>query len=426
MKKNSIKKSFPPEEWLAFNKKFKIFNNRGVTFPKGFLVSAVNSGIKKNRSDLVLIISEKESVAAGVFTTNRVQAAPVQFCKKNIKNSINGILINSGCANSYTGKKGEEDIISILSELSQKWFGLNFNNFLMASTGVIGTRLPVKKIKRALPVLISNLQSNNNADIKAAKGIMTTDTVYKTVATSFYIGNKEVRIGAMAKGAGMISPNMATMLVFVTTDVSISRKCLQEALKETIEQSFNRISVDGDTSTNDSVIILANAKSENRIISSKNHDYKIFCEHLLYIFKILAWKIVSDGEGVTKVFLVKVKNAKDKKDAEKVCRTIANSLLVKTAVFGEDFNWGRIVNAIGYSNASFNPERLDLSISDLYIIKKGRFQKQNEKKLEKIFKKNFFTVNVNLNASKDKRAESMILTTDLSYDYIKINADYRS
>ena len=418
-RENKVKFMSPPVSWFQETDGF--FRAPGsVAYPQGFISSGVSAGLKKNGvPDVALLVSEKSAVAAGCFTANTVKAAPVLICRRHLRNPIQAVLVNSKCANSYTGPEGMTDALGLLSDLAS-FFGLHRKHFLCASTGVIGERLPVAKIRAALPGLVMNLSCR---DSNAAKAIMTTDTVEKTAACRMTLSGREVRIGAMAKGSGMIAPNMATMLAFVTTDAAISRTLLQKALDEAVKVSFNRITVDGDTSTNDTILLLANGAAQNRKISTDGPAYRRFLRALTWVCQQLAWKVVSDGEGETKVFEVAVDGARNSADAGKAARAVASSPLVKTAVFGEDMNWGRIVNAVGYSGAGFDPGALDLSIGGVVLLRKGRVVRRNVAGAEKAVRLPFFSVRLGLNSG---RASSRVLTTDFSYDYIRINADYRS
>jgi len=404
--------------WFVKENKFNE-EEGGVTSPLGYLTSAVKAGLKKKDYDLGLLVSEEPADVVGVFTTNNIKAAPVLLSQKNIKNKIKGILINSKYANSFTGIQGKKDALKILKNLA-KQMKLPENQFLMASTGVIGERLPVDKIIKALPAVVKLLEPD---DQNITKAIMTTDTRPKKIAVTFKVGSKNIHIGAMAKGAGMIAPNLATMLAFITTDISISKILMRKALKEAVAVSFNKITIDGDISTNDSVYLMTNHSANNLEITAENVQYKIFKNALTYVCQQLAYKIVSDGEGATKLIDITVKGAHSTSDASKVVRTIAQSLLVKTAMFGEDLNWGRVVNAIGYSGAKINPDTIDIKCNTIPILRKSSVLKDNLKKAQKYLKYNSITFDIHLHMG---NYEDYILTTDLSLDYIKINAEYRS
>ena len=391
---------------------------------KGFTYSAVAAGIrKKDRLDLGLIFSEKPAVAAGVFTSSRVKAAPVLLDMERIGQGMaQAILVNSGVANACTGKFG---MVTAKACSGQAAEALNIDENLVqvSSTGVIGEQVPVDIIGAAMDGLIAGL-SPTGFD-KVARAIMTTDTVPKTAGRTCTIGDKEVKLFGMAKGAGMIMPDMATMLCFVMSDVNISVEALQKHLSKGVKQSFNRITVDGDTSTNDTVLILANRMAGNAEINvSESQESRMFGAALEDLLRDLALQIVKDGEGATKLITIRVINAQRESDAELAARIIANSPLVKTAFFGEDANWGRIIAALGRSGVEFDQNRVDIAFEDVIMVKDGLSQGPTaEKKATAVLKQKAFTVTVDL---KMGQAAGEIYTCDLSIDYIRINADYRS
>ena len=391
---------------------------------KGFTYSAVAAGIrKKERLDLGLIFSEKPAVAAGVFTKNRVKAAPVLLGMERIgQGRAQAILVNSGVANACTGKNGMQ-AARTCSGLAAAALGIDENLVQIASTGVIGEQLPVEKVAAALDELVGCLSPTGHEEV--ARAIMTTDTVPKTAERTCTIGGKEVKLLGMAKGAGMIMPDMATMLCFVMTDADIAADILQHHLSRGVMQSFNRITVDGDTSTNDTVLILANSTAGNpEIIAPDTVDSTIFGAALAGLLKDLALQIVADGEGATKTVTIKVINAANEDEAEGAARTIANSSLVKTAFFGEDANWGRIIAALGRSGAVFDQDSVDIAFGDVLLVHGGLAQgAAAEAKATEVLRQKKFTVTVDL---KTGQATGEIYTCDLSIDYIKINADYRS
>ena len=391
---------------------------------KGFTYSAVAAGIrKKERPDLGLIFSEKPAVAAGVFTTNRVKAAPVLLgMERIVHGKAQAILANSGVANACTGKNGMQ-AVHTCSNLAARALNIDESLVQIASTGVIGEQLPVEKIAAAMDELVAGLSPLACGEV--ARAIMTTDTVPKTAERTCAIGGAEVKLFGMAKGAGMIMPDMATMLCFVMTDADIAADILQHHLSGAVMQSFNRITVDGDTSTNDTVLVLANCASGNpRINALDTGESNIFKTALADLLKDLALQIVTDGEGATKVVSIKVIHAANEKDAEQAARTIANSSLVKTAFFGEDANWGRIIAALGRSGAAFEQDSVDIAFDDVLLVQDGlTLGPAAEAKATDILKQKAFTVTVDL---KMGQAEGEIYTSDLSLDYIKINADYRS
>ena len=391
---------------------------------KDFSLSAVAAGIKyQNRLDLGLIYSRAPAVAAGVFTTNQVKAAPVRLSIDRLKQGrCQALLVNSGNANACTGKEGMEAALHT-SRLVAQALQIPEEMVLVASTGVIGLPLNVAAFEENINPLVANLSEEHFTQV--AEAIMTTDTVPKTVARTVIIGDKEVNFIGMAKGSGMIMPNMATMLAFILTDAQISFPELKSALKYAVETTFNRITVDGDTSTNDMVLVMANGTAENAWIEdSQNPDYELFADCLEETCKELALKIVEDGEGTTKRITIRVCGAKEDREAEQVARTVANSNLVKTAFFGEDANWGRILGAMGRSGIRFNPDKVDIAFGEVVIVKNGLAQgPEAEKKASHILKNRQFTVCIDL---QDGTGCEEIYTCDLSLDYVKINADYRS
>jgi len=391
---------------------------------KGFKYAAVAAGIrKKDRLDLGLIFSEKPAVAAGVFTRSRVQAAPVLLDMERIgQGRAQAILVNSGVANACTGKKGMQ-AARTCAELAAAALQIDGNLVQIASTGVIGEQLPVEKVEAAMDRLVGALSPAGYEEVSRA--IMTTDTVPKTAERTCTIGNNEVKLFGMAKGAGMIMPDMATMLCFVMTDAVIAADILQQHLSRCVMQSFNRITVDGDTSTNDTVLILANGAAGNpEIAAPDSEDGTLFEAALAEMLKDLALQIVADGEGATKTVSVQVIHASSERDAEQAARTIANSPLVKTAFFGEDANWGRIIAALGRSGVAFAQDRVDIAFDDVLLVQDGLGQGvAAEAGATEVLKRKTFTVTVDL---KTGQASCEIYTCDLSIDYIKINADYRS
>jgi len=391
---------------------------------KDFYFSAVSAGIKyRDRLDLGLIFTKTPVVAAGVFTTSQVKAAPVTLSIDRLKQGrCQALLVNSGNANACTGEDGMAAAIRT-SRLAADALGIPEEMVLVSSTGVIGLPLNVEAFERTMQPLVEGL-SVEQFD-RVAEAIMTTDTTLKTVVRSVEIGGREVRFMGMAKGSGMIMPNMATMLAFLVTDAQISFPELKSALQTSVERTFNRITVDGDTSTNDMVLVMASGSAGNQWIESDQHeDYQLFQDTLEDICKDLALKIVEDGEGATKCITIRVCGAKETSDAEQIARTVANSNLVKTAFFGEDANWGRILGAMGRSGVRFNPERVDIAFGDVLLVKDGvAVGAAAEEKAAEVLKLKNFPVCIDL---KDGTGCEEIYTCDLSIDYIKINADYRS
>jgi len=390
----------------------------------GFSLSAIPAGIKyRDRLDLGLIYSDSPTVTAGVFTTSLIKAAPVVLDMERLKQGrAQAILVNSGCANACTGEEGMQAAIDT-SRIAAQYLDIPEDMIQVSSTGVIGAPLNVKAFEDNMKVLVDGLKPDKFEDV--AQAIMTTDTTSKTVYRSTQIGGREVKFMAMAKGSGMIMPNMATMLCFVLTDAQISFTELNETLKNSVKQTFNRITVDGDTSTNDMVLVMANGAAENPWIDDINHpDCEVFQNILEEILKELALKIVMDGEGATKCITIRVCGAKEDKDAEIIARTVANSSLVKTAFFGEDANWGRIIAAAGRSGVRFNPDKIDIAFGDVVIVRNGRgLGTEAEEAATRVIKERKFAVCIDL---KDGAGCEEVHTCDFSVDYVRINADYRS
>ena len=333
----------------------------GVTAPKGFAAMGLKAGIKKDKKDMAMIYSSTPCVAAGTFTTNQVKAAPVIWDRDTIYTSdyVHAVVCNSGVANACTGKIGM-DYCEQMAEATAKALDIEKRHVLVASTGVIGAQLPMDKITKGIQLLAPTLDESLDGGHLAAEAIMTTDTIPKEIAFEFEIGGKTCTIGGMCKGSGMIHPNMCTMLGFIMTDVKISKSMLYEALSGDIKDTFNMISVDGDTSTNDTVLLLANGLADNPEITEKNEDYYKFVEALHAVNEFLAKKIAGDGEGATALFEVKIINAESKEQAVTLAKSIVTSSLTKAAIYGHDANWGRILCAMGYSTAKFDPEKVDI------------------------------------------------------------------
>ena len=401
----------------------------GVTAAKGFQAASTAAGIKyQGRTDMAMVYSEKPCVAAGTFTTNIVKAAPVKWDQDIVYNhpSAQVIICNSGIANACTGEEGF-GYCRATAKAAAETLNVDENSVLVASTGVIGMQLPIEKLSAGVKAMAPKLQGTLEAGNDAAKAIMTTDTKEKEVAVEIEVGGKTVTIGGMCKGSGMIHPNMCTMLGFVTTDACISKKLLQEALSEDVKDTYNMISVDGDTSTNDTVLLLANGMAENPEINEKNEDYQKFYEALNYINTTLAKKIAGDGEGATALFEVKIIGAESKEQAVTLSKSIVTSSLTKAAIYGHDANWGRILCAMGYSGAQFDPEKVDLYFESkagkIQIIENGVAVNYSEEEATKILSEDAVT------AIADVKMGDCTATAwgcDLTYDYIKINADYRS
>lgn len=401
----------------------------GVTAAKGFLAAGVEAGIKyQNRKDMAMVYSKTPCRAAGVFTTNVVKAAPVLWDKEVVESEweAQAIVVNSGIANACTGKLGYE-YCRETAEAAADALEISPQSVLICSTGVIGMQLPMEKMTEGVRMLAKAIKPGEEAGTDAAKAIMTTDTRNKQVAVKVTIGGKEVTIGGMCKGSGMIHPNMCTMLAFVTTDVNISKKLLQEALSADVQDTFNMVSVDGDTSTNDTLLVLANGQAGNHEITEKGVDYDTFVEALHYVNETLAKKIAGDGEGATALFEVKVIHADNKEDAKTLAKSVITSSLTKAALFGHDANWGRILCALGYSGAKFDPEAIELylesSAGKILIFKDGMAADYSEEEATRILSCSEVTALVDM---KMGEAKATAWGCDLTYDYVKINADYRS
>lgn len=402
--------------------------NGGVTAAKGFQAAGIYAGIKKDKKDMAMIYSEVPCVAAGTFTTNIVKAAPVKWDMDVVYNYQNAqaVIANSGVANACTGEEGMgycRDTADVAAELLQ----IDPKAVLVASTGVIGKQLPMEPIKEGIKKMIPLLSESIEAGTLAAESIMTTDTVKKEVAVTLEIGGKTVTIGGMCKGSGMIHPNMCTMLSFVTTDAAISKEMLQKALSADIKDTYNMVSVDGDTSTNDTVLLLANGMAGNPYISEENEDYQQFLAALNYVNTCLAKKIAGDGEGATALFEVRVIGAQTKEQAVTLSKSIVTSSLTKAAIFGHDANWGRILCAMGYSGADFDPEQVDLffesAAGKLKIIENGVALNYSEEEATKILSVQEVTAIADIKMGGES---ATAWGCDLTFDYVKINADYRS
>ncbi len=391
-----------------------------ITVP-GFRAAGISSGVKKRRAkDLALILADTKVKAAGVFTTNLVKAAPILIGKEKIKSGwVQAVLINSGIANAFTGREGIKNTQKSTKALA-KALGISDDLIMPSSTGVIGGPLPVDKMIKAYPKLIRALKPDGFED--AAEGIMTTDAYPKYAMRHMRMGRRNCTIAAIGKGAGMIEPNMATMLAYVMTDLCITKSALKKALKEAANNSFNKIIVDGDTSPNDTVLLLASEQAGNKSVKDTGPEYRKFVKTLTEIMTEIALMIVRDGEGATKAVKIIVKGAKTRLHADKVARTIGNSQLVKTAFYGEDPNWGRIIAAAGRAGVAFDPEIADLSIGDQKVLRRGK-DVMDEKKVAKVMKSSDYSITLDLKAG---NATSYVVASDLTMDYIKINAHYRT
>ena len=403
--------------------------NGGITAPKGFLASGLNAGIKnQTKKDMAMVFSSTPCAAAGVFTSNLVKAAPVKWDKEIVTTSpyVQAVVVNSGIANACTGAEGLGYCADTAAEAAAA-LNIPKTAVLVASTGVIGKQLPIDKIKSGVTALSKVLGSSREDAKLAAEAIMTTDTKSKEVACTLELDGKQVTVAGMCKGSGMIHPNMCTMLCFVTTDVAISHELLQKALSEDVVDTFNMISVDGDTSTNDTVLVMANGQAENTPITKEGEDYKTFCEALHFIMLELSKKIAGDGEGCTCLFEATVIGAKDKNQARTIAKSVVCSSLTKAAVFGHDANWGRILCAMGYSDAQFDPEVVDIWLESkagtIKIVENGIATDYSEETATKILSEEEVIAKMDI---KEGNETATAFGCDLTYEYVKINGDYRS
>ena len=395
----------------------------GITAVCGIQAAGIHAGIKKAEAkDLALIVTDKPSAAAGVFTKNSVTAAPVLVCRQHLSDpTAQAIIINSGNANACTGELGMTNAQRMAAATAGQ-LDIDENLVLVSSTGVIGQQLPMDKIENGIQLAAAALSTEGGSD--AAEAIMTTDTHSKSAAVEIKIDGKPVRIGGIAKGSGMIAPNMATMLSYLTTDVNINSETLQTALTHVVDNTYNLLTVDTDRSTNDTVIILATVGAKNaKIVKPDGADYEVFCDGLQFVCTELVKMLARDGEGATKLVEVVVKHAKNRSDAEKAARAVAESPLVKTAVFANDANWGRIMMAIGKSGAEFDPYQVDVLLADYLLVKNGMDAGYDEEKATKLFDNDPVRITIDLRAG---NADITMWTCDYSYDYIRINADYRT
>ena len=394
----------------------------GVTAPIGFQASGVHCGVKKARKDVALVYTETPAVAAAMFTTNAVVAAPVVVDKQQLErsNTIRAILVNSGNANACTGDRGMEDARAMVCNTA-KALRIAESEVLVASTGVIGQYLPMDAINRGIEMAVERLGSDGTG---AAEAIRTTDTFSKEAAARCNVGAVRVTVGGMAKGSGMIAPNMATMLAFVTTDAMITPEALQTATRLAVDRSFHRISVDGDTSTNDMVAVLANGRAGNPIIDTPDGPaYAAFYQALEHVLVELAKMIVMDGEGATKFVEIRVVAAETEAEAAQAARTVANSSLVKTALNGEDANWGRILAALGRSGITFDPAKVEIDFGDVPILRTNYQIDFSEEDAKMVLARRDIVITIRLNTGS---ASAFFWTCDLSKEYVAINANYRT
>ncbi len=400
----------------------------GITSPKGFLAAGEHVGIKKVKKDMAIIYSTKPALCSAVFTKNVVKAAPLVLAQKVLSESkyISAIAINSGNANACTGEQGYKDALATSEKLAQ-CLNLNPNEVLVSSTGVIGQYLNMPVMLNGIEKVASKLSDDEISANNCTEAIMTTDTFTKKISVEIKIDDKVVKVSGIAKGSGMIHPNMATTLSFLTTDINITQELLDEAFKGCIDDSFNMITVDGEMSTNDTCLILANGCAENTLVDKKDENYNKFKEAVDYVLKYLAKQVVLDGEGATKFLEVNVKNTKTKDDAKILCKAILNSQLVKTAFFGKDANWGRILSAMGASGVIFNPDKVKISfenaVGKIELYKNGSPVDFSEEFALEILEEKEIKVDVELDEGNEQITG---WGCDLSYEYVKINAEYRS
>ena len=404
--------------------------NAGVTAPKGFKCAGLRAGVKpgKTNKDMAMIVSEVPAKIAGTFTKNIVKAAPVLWGKKIVEEqeAVRAVVINTGIANACTGAQGYENVVTEAKEVA-KLLDIKPEEVVVGSTGVIGQQLPMDVIKEGIKKLVPELKADRQSEEDASWAILTTDTKPKEAAVEVEIDGKTVTIAGMCKGSGMIHPNMGTMLGFITTDAAIDKALLLELQRELIEDTFNMVSVDGDTSTNDTALVLANGMAGNKKITEEGADYNAFYEGLSYVFTELSKMIAGDGEGCTCLFEVQVKGATTKAEAKTLAKSIVTSSLTKAAIFGHDANWGRILCAMGYSGADFDPEKVDIffksEAGELQIVKDGTATDYSEEKATEILSQNPVIAIADV---KQGDASATAWGCDLTFDYVKINADYRS
>ena len=417
-----MKKVLDATERGEYEPPLKVGFNGAITYPKGFKAAGVRAGIKEKGEDLAIIYSEQPAVAAGVFTTNVVKAAPVILSQPKLpRATARAIVVNSGNANACMGEQGMRDAYAMTSEVASL-LDIDESDVFVASTGVIGRAMPMDKIHTGIKQAVETLSVDGGAD--AARAIMTTDTFAKEVAIEFsVIGGVKARIAGIAKGAGMICPNVATMLSFITTDLAITQEMLQKCLSESAEVSYNCLTIDGDTSTNDTVIMMANGMAGNPVIDSEGSDLTKFQILLDSVTMKLAELIADDGEGATKSVGVMVQGAKSYDDCRQIAKTIANSPLVKTALFGCDPNWGRILAAAGRAGVDFDPKAIELRLGDILLVQNGEPAQYSEQEAhEYLLQKNIL---IDLSVG-NERWGATVMTCDFSYDYVKINAEYHT
>ena len=404
--------------------------NAGVTAPKGFKCAGLRAGVKpgKTNKDMAMIVSEVPAKIAGTFTKNIVKAAPVLWGKKIVEEqeAVRAVVINTGIANASTGAQGYENVVTEAKEVA-KLLDIKPEEVVVGSTGVIGQQLPMDVIKEGIKKLVPELKADRQSEEDASWAILTTDTKPKEAAVEVEINGKTVTIAGMCKGSGMIHPNMGTMLGFITTDAAIDKALLLELQRELIEDTFNMVSVDGDTSTNDTVFVFANGMAENKEITEKDADYEAFREGLLYVNQSLAKQIAGDGEGCTRLFEVHVAGADSKENAKILSKSVVTSSLTKAAIYGKDANWGRILCALGYAGVDFDPVKVDISLKSadgvIEIVKDGIATDYSEDEATKVLSADAVTADIDVH---NGVFEATAWGCDLTHDYVTINADYRS
>src|SRR5690625_334305 len=402
--------------------KVKVVTNGSIVTPKGFQTTGLHSGVKRSRNDLGAIYSEQPAHAAAVYTLNQIQAAPIKLTKESINKeaTIQTVIVNSGNANACTGNRGDQDA-KTMQQVAAKKFSVLEHHVAVASTGIIGLPMDMDKITSHIEKLdIGNSTDDAN---HFGEAILTTDTFEKSACYEATISGKKVTMGAAAKGSGMIEPNMGTMLGFITTDASVAPSSLQSALNDVVDQTFNCITVDGDTSTNDMVLVLANDMAGNELLTEEHEDWDVFVNLLRETCENVAKQIAQDGEGATKLIEVQVNGANTDEDARKVAKSIVGSSLVKTAVFGTDANWGRIIAAIGYSGIDINPETIDTAIGPIQLLKNSEPTEFKEEDATAYLEEDIIQIDVDLNLG---GGTGKAWGCDLTYDYVRINASYRS
>ncbi|MDD6218022.1 MAG: bifunctional glutamate N-acetyltransferase/amino-acid acetyltransferase ArgJ [Selenomonadaceae bacterium] len=394
----------------------------GVTFPRGFKAAGVKAGIKKSGNlDVAMIYTEKTAAIAGVFTKNAVAAAPVLVSKEVVKTgTAHAIVANAGCANACTGQTGLDNAHK-MAAIAAAELGCDVSDVCVGSTGIIGVNLPMDKMEAGIKAAAAELSENGS--VNAGNAIITTDTYSKACSFAKIIGGKEVRFGAIAKGSGMIQPNMATMLCYITTDANISSKLLQKALSDIVEVSFNMISVDGDMSTNDTVLVMANGEAGNEEIIEGTADYDIFYDALKSICQELSKRIAADGEGATKFLTINVNGTKSFEDAKTIAMSVAKSPLVKTAFFGEDPNWGRVICAVGYAGVPMEPEKTVISFGGIPVYANGLGAEFDEDALKNVMSEHDIVIDIEMGLGD---ASATVWSCDLSYEYVKINGEYHT